>query len=169
MIPAWNEEDGIAAIAERVWAVGPALREVGIDDLELIVVDDGSRDRTAEVAAGFPFVRLLRHPVNRGYGAAIKTGFGQARGDLVAFLDADGTYPPENLPTLCRVAREDGADVVVGSRRSGAASQMPLVRRVGNFVWSSLISLIGNQRVADPASGMRVLQRSALDHLYPLP
>jgi hypothetical protein len=169
VIPAWNEEDGIAAIAERVWAVGPALREVGIDDLELIVVDDGSRDRTAEVAGSFPFVRLLRHPINRGYGAAIKTGFGQARGDLVAFLDADGTYPPENLPALCRVAREDGADVVVGSRRSGAASQMPLVRRVGNFVWSSLVSLIGNQRVADPASGMRVLQRSALDHLYPLP
>ena len=169
VIPAWNEEDGIAAIAERVWAVGPALREVGIDDLELIVVDDGSRDRTAEVAGSFPFVRLLRHPVNRGYGAAIKTGFGKARGDLVAFLDADGTYPPENLPALCRVAREDGAEVVVGSRRSGAASQMPLVRRVGNFVWSSLVSLIGNQRVADPASGMRVLQRSALDHLYPLP
>jgi len=169
VIPAWNEEDGIAAIAERVWAVGPALREVGIDDLELIVVDDGSRDRTAEVAGSFPFVRLLRHPVNRGYGAAIKTGFSKARGDLVAFLDADGTYPPENLPALCRVAREDGAEVVVGSRRSGAASQMPLVRRVGNFVWSSLVSLIGNQRVADPASGMRVLQRSALDHLYPLP
>jgi hypothetical protein len=169
VIPAWNEEDGIAAIAERVWSVGPALREVGIDDLELIVVDDGSRDRTAEVAGGFPFVRLLRHPVNRGYGAAIKTGFGQARGDLVAFLDADGTYPPENLPALCRVAREQGADVVVGSRRSGAASQMPVVRRVGNFVWSSLVSLIGNQRVADPASGMRVLQRAALDHLYPLP
>jgi hypothetical protein len=169
VIPAWNEEDGIAAIVERVWAVGPALREVGVDDLELLVVDDGSRDRTAEVAGGFPFVTLVRHSVNRGYGAAIKTGFGQARGDLVAFLDADGTYPPESLPALCREARENGADIVVGSRRSGAASQMPLVRRVGNFFWSSLVSVIGNQRVADPASGLRVLQRSALQHLDPLP
>jgi len=169
VIPAWNEEDGIAAIAQRVWAVGPALREVGIEELELIVVDDGSRDRTAEVAGSFPFVRLLRHPVNKGYGAAIKTGFGKAKGDLVAFLDADGTYPPESLPALCREARENGADIVVGSRRSGAASQMPMVRRVGNFVWSSLVSVIGNQRVADPASGLRVLQRSALEHLDPLP
>jgi glycosyltransferase involved in cell wall biosynthesis len=169
VIPAWNEEDGIAAIVERVWSVGPALAEVGVTDFELLVVDDGSRDRTAEVAGRFPFVKLVRHPVNRGYGAAIKTGFAQARGELVAFLDADGTYPPENLPALCRVAREQGADVVVGSRRSGAASEMPPVRRVGNFVWSSLVSVIGNHRVADPASGMRVLQRSALAHLYPLP
>lgn len=169
VIPALNEEDGIAAIVQRVQATRAALQTAGIDELEIIVVDDGSRDRTAEIAAGFPFVRLLRHPVNRGYGAAIKTGFAQARGELVAFLDADGTYPPERFADLCRVAREQGADVVVGSRRSGAASQMPLVRRVGNFIWSSLVSLIGNQRVADPASGMRVLRRSALARLYPLP
>jgi hypothetical protein len=87
----------------------------------------------------------------------------------VAFLDADGTYPPERFAELCRVALDDGADIVVGSRRSGAMSDMPLVRRLGNLVWSNLVSLIGNQRVADPASGMRVLRRSVLDRLYPLP
>jgi hypothetical protein len=169
VIPALNEENGIAAIIQRVQATRASLLTVGIDDLEIIVVDDGSRDRTAEIAAGFPFVRLLRHPVNRGYGAAIKTGFDAARGDLVAFLDADGTYPPERFADLCRTVREQAADVVVGSRRSGATSRMPLVRRVGNFIWSSLVSLVGNQRVADPASGMRVLRRSALARLCPLP
>ncbi|MGH2457757.1 MAG: glycosyltransferase family 2 protein [Chloroflexota bacterium] len=169
VIPALNEEGGIAEIIRRVQAVEPALQAIGVAALEIIVVDDGSRDRTSEIVASFPTVRLLRHPVNRGYGAAIKTGFGNARGQLLAFLDADGTYPPEHFTALCRIALEGGADVVVGSRRSGGESQMPLVRRVGNLIWSSLVSLIGGQRVADPASGMRVLRQSALHQLYPLP
>ncbi len=169
VIPALNEEDGIANIVQRVEAVRPALRAVGVAGLEIVVVDDGSQDRTAEIAAAFPYVRLVRHPHNRGYGAAIKTGFHHARGDLLAFTDADGTYPPEKFPDLCRVALEQPADVVVGSRRSGAQSKMPLVRQVGNFIWSNLVSLVGAQRVADPASGMRVIRRAALSRLYPLP
>ncbi len=169
VIPALNEEDGIANIIERVQAAEPSLEAVGVGNLEIIVVDDGSRDRTADVVAGFPAVRLVRHPVNRGYGAAIKTGFAQATGELLAFLDADGTYPPEYFAELCRIALDGPADLVVGSRRSGSRSEMPLVRRVGNFIWSNLVSLIGNQRVADPASGMRVLRQTALPQLYPLP
>lgn len=168
VIPAWNEEDGITAIVERVLAVRPSLAEVGVSELELIVVDDGSSDRTAAVVEDCEGVCLVRHEVNRGYGAALKTGFSAARGDLLAFLDADGTYPPECFPDLCREALE-GADLVVGSRRSGADSQMPLVRRVGNLMWSSLVTLLGNRRVVDPASGMRVFRREALERLYPLP
>ncbi|MCZ7570630.1 MAG: glycosyltransferase family 2 protein [Ardenticatenaceae bacterium] len=169
VIPALNEEDGIADIIQRVQAIEPSLRDEGVEYLELIVVDDGSEDRTAEIAASYAFVRLLRHPINRGYGAAIKTGFCHARGELLAFLDADGTYPPERFPDLCRAALLEDADVVVGSRRSGADSRMPALRRVGNFIWSNLVSLMGNHRVDDPASGMRVLRRSALPRLYPLP
>lgn len=168
VIPALNEERGIAEIIRRVEAARPALREAGVDEVEIIVVDDGSSDGTAEAAGTFPAVRVVRHLANRGYGAAIKTGFGAARGELLAFLDADGTYPPESLAPLCRAILKD-ADVAVGSRRSGARSQMPLMRRLGNFIWSNLVSLIGNQRVVDPASGMRVLRRSALLQLYPLP
>ena len=168
VIPAYNEEEGIADIVKRVLAVQPALDRVGISGLELIVVDDGSADRTAEIASASEGVRLIRHERNRGYGAAIKTGFGAARGQLVAFLDADGTYPPESFPELC-VKALNGADLVVGSRRSGSASEMPLVRRVGNLLWSSLVSILGNRRVADPASGMRVIRRTALAQLSPLP
>ncbi|RMF35308.1 MAG: glycosyltransferase family 2 protein [Chloroflexi bacterium] len=168
VIPALNEEDGIAEIIERVLAVRPALAEVGVEDLELIVVDDGSRDRTAEIAAGYAEVRLIRHPVNRGYGAAIKTGFRAARGELLAFLDADGTYPPERFPALCKPAL-DGADVVVGSRMAGTESDMPLVRRIGNIIFATLVSLVSNVRITDSASGQRVLRREALPILYPLP
>ena len=104
VIPAYNEEQGIAEIIDRVLAIRSDLPEVGVTDLEVIVVDDGSRDKTAEIAGQYEQVCLLRHKVNQGYGAALKTGFGRARGDLLAFLDADGTYPPERFPDLCRVA-----------------------------------------------------------------
>ena len=70
-------------------------------------------------------MRLIQHPVNRGYGAALKTGFNAATGDLLAFLDADGTYPPESFPELCRGVEEHDADLIIGSRMLGGESEMP--------------------------------------------
>ena len=169
VIPALNEENGIADIIERVLAVKAALAQVGVKELELIIVDDGSHDRTAEIVTAYPEVVLLQHPANRGYGAAIKTGFRRARGSLLAFLDADGTYPPEYFPQLCRPLLKDEADLVVGSRMAGSDSDMPLVRRIGNTIFATLVSIISNRRVTDSASGQRVLRRQILSHLYPLP
>jgi glycosyltransferase involved in cell wall biosynthesis len=169
VIPAYNEEGCIAEIVERVLSIPEKLTASGVEELELIVVDDGSSDRTAEIAAGYTGVRLIRQPVNRGYGAALKTGFSQAKGNLLGFLDADGTYPPEHFPDLCRVALEEEADLVIGSRMSGTESKMPLVRRIGNLIFANLVSLLSNVRVSDSASGMRVIRREALSRLYPLP
>ena len=168
VIPAYNEENGIKEIATRVLAIEPALREIGMQGLELLVVDDGSKDRTAEVASNIPGVRLIRHPRNKGYGAALKTGFSKATGELIAFLDADGTYPPEYFPKLCCAAM-NGADLVIGSRMAGEKSQMPITRRVGNFFFAGLLSLLGRQKVTDSASGMRVFKREILEQIYPLP
>jgi glycosyltransferase involved in cell wall biosynthesis len=168
VIPAYNEEHGIAEIASRVLSVAPDLKKVGIDQLELLVVDDGSKDCTAEVASKIPGVNLIRHPRNKGYGAALKTGFSKASGDLIGFLDADGTYPPEYFPQLC-LAALNGNDLVIGSRMAGADSQMPLTRRIGNFFFATLLTLLGRQKVTDSASGMRVFKREILEQLYPLP
>jgi glycosyltransferase involved in cell wall biosynthesis len=168
VIPAYNEEHGIAEIACRVLAVGPDLKKAGIDQLELLVVDDGSKDRTAEVAGAIPGVNLIRHPRNRGYGAALKTGFSKAKGDLIGFLDADGTYPPEFFPQLC-LAALNGTDLVIGSRMAGADSKMPLTRRIGNLFFATLLTLLGRQKVTDSASGMRVFKREILEQIYPLP
>jgi len=168
VIPAYNEENGIKKIADRVLAVAPALKKAGVERLELLVVDDGSKDRTADVAAGIPGVSLIRHSKNRGYGAALKTGFGKASGELVGFLDADGTYPPEYFPQLCQSAL-NGSDLVVGSRMAGEDSQMPVTRRIGNFFFANLLSILGRQKITDSASGMRVFKREILEQIYPLP
>lgn len=169
VIPAYNEEGAIRAVLDRVRAVGPALQEAGLREWEVIVVDDGSRDRTAEIVAAYPEVRLIRHPVNRGYGAALKTGFAHARGEWLAFLDADATYPPEVLPELYRIACAARADLVVGSRMGHADSEMPWVRRIGNWIFAFLLRVLGGTAVRDSASGMRLLRREVLERLYPLP
>jgi len=168
VIPAYNEENGIADIANRVLAVKPNLFEIGVSDLELIIVDDGSKDRTAEIAKNIKGVTLIQHPKNKGYGGALKTGFSNAKGDLVGFLDADGTYPPEYFPQLCKKSLE-GYELVIGSRMAGEDSSMPLTRRVGNFFFANLLSILGRQRVSDSASGMRVFHRKVYERILPLP
>jgi glycosyltransferase involved in cell wall biosynthesis len=169
VIPALNEEDSIDAVMTRVLAVEPALREVGVAGLELIVVDDGSTDRTPDLVRAVPRVRLIQHPVNCGYGAALKTGFAAASGEWVGFLDADGTYPAEYFPALCRAAQTQNADIVIGSRMAGAESEMPAVRRVGNILFAQLVSIISAEKITDSASGMRIFKRSILEQIYPLP
>jgi hypothetical protein len=84
-------------------------------------------------------------------------------------LDADGTYPPEQFPALLTAGRRQGADLVIGSRMAGTESQMPLSRRAGNLFFATLVSLIGNHRISDSASGMRIIRRERLPRLYPLP
>lgn len=167
-IPAYNEAGAVGETIERCLACEPALQEAGVRRFELIVVDDGSSDDTVERVKKFP-VRLIQHAVNRGYGAALKTGFSAAKYNLVGFLDADATYPPEYFPDLCRALIQQEADMVVGSRMSGAKSEMPFTRRVGNIVFARLLTAIGRTTVKDTASGMRVFRKTALKILSPLP
>ena len=169
VIPALNEEDSIQSIMARVLSIRSKLKAVGIRDLELIVVDDGSTDRTPEIVKATQGTRLIRHATNGGYGAALKTGFAAAEGEWVGFLDADGTYPPEYFPALCEVALAQDADIVIGSRMAGAEIEMPLVRRVGNLIFANLVSLVSATRITDSASGMRVFKKSILERIYPLP
>jgi glycosyltransferase involved in cell wall biosynthesis len=171
VIPAYNEEDSVAACIERVLAVEPELKKVGLDALELIIVDDCSKDRTAEIVKGYldRGVVLIQHKVNRNYGGALKTGFRHARGNFLAFMDADGTYPPEYYPNMFQAMLEQNADLVIGSRMAGVQSEMPLTRRIGNTLFAGLVTMIGNVRITDSASGQRILKREVLEKLYPLP
>lgn len=168
-IPVFNEEGAIAETLTRCLALGPVLQAAGIPAFEVIAVDDGSRDRSTEIIERHPGVRLIRHQRNRGYGAALKTGFAAARHELVGFLDADATYPPEQFPLLCRAIAEGPADLVIGSRMAGGPTGMPLVRRLGNRFFAGLLTLLGRSPVTDSASGMRVFRRDVLALLSPLP
>jgi hypothetical protein len=169
-IPVYNEEGAIRETLLRCLALGASLRQAGIPHFEVIAVDDGSKDRSAEIVESeFPEVHLIRHERNGGYGAALKTGFAAARYGLVGFIDADATYPPEQFPALCRAVLDGGADLVIGSRMAGTDTEMPAVRRLGNTFFAGLLTLIGRTPVTDSASGMRVFRREVLDLLAPLP
>lgn len=152
VVPAYNEE---GAIEREVHALHEALASSG-RHYELIVVDDGSTDRTAEIAATLP-CRLLRAGANRGYGAALKLGFQAAHTELVVITDADGTYPCGEIPRLVDAASE--YDMVVGAR-TGANVSVPLLRRPAKWFLRQLASFLAGFRIPDLNSGMRVIRRS---------
>jgi glycosyltransferase involved in cell wall biosynthesis len=169
VIPALDEAEAIGGTIRRCLDAREHVRaEGGVADVELIVVSDGSTDATAAIARGFAGVTVLEFERNRGYGAAIKAGFAAGSGDLVGFLDADGTCDPLFFAELCRAVADQGADVALGSRMSGN-SRMPWIRTVGNRAYAVLLSLLSNQQVSDTASGMRVIRRACLRDLGPLP
>jgi glycosyltransferase involved in cell wall biosynthesis len=169
VVPALNEEGAIASTLSRcLEARAEILRQAALAEVEIIVVSDGSTDRTAEIAKTFDEVRVIEFERNRGYGAAIKEGWRQGRGSLLGFLDADGTCDPRYFVAMCRIALEEKADVVLGSRL-GPDSKMPRIRRLGNRIYAFLLGLLCGRQVTDTASGMRVVRRDALKWLYPLP
>jgi|WetSurMetagenome_2_1015567.scaffolds.fasta_scaffold172835_2 glycosyltransferase involved in cell wall biosynthesis len=161
VIPAYNEEEGIGATLAEVHR---AL--TGLGDYEVVVVDDGSTDRTAEIAGRD--ARVIRHERNMGYGAAIKTGVAKCAYETICLLDADCTYPPSAIPSLLERFSGDGC-IVSGSRFLGSNRGMPLMRMVGNTFFTNFASLLLMRRVSDISSGMKVFTRSTFNGLEPLP
>lgn len=162
IVPAYNEEHGIAGVVE--W-IRRSLDGAGLD-FEVLVVDDGSADRTAELAeqAG---ARVLRHGGNRGYGEALKTGIRHAAHEWIAIIDADGSYPADQIPELSRhLAR---ADMVVGARTKAGAA-IPLIRRPAKLFLTWLASYLTETKIPDLNSGLRLFRRRlALEFLHILP
>ena len=169
-IPALNEEESIDSIIQRsIEARKFISANSPVTEVEITVVSDGSTDRTVERAGQYTdSINLIVFPQNKGYGAAIKEAWRQSDADLLGFLDADGTCDPKFFATLCQTAVAENADVVLGCRLN-ANSKMPLIRRIGNFIFATILSVFSSSRVRDTASGMRVVRRSSLDRLYPLP
>jgi glycosyltransferase involved in cell wall biosynthesis len=169
VIPALNEENAIGQTLSRCLEAREEIAQVaGLEQIELIVVSDGSTDHTAEIARSFADVRVIEFPQNRGYGAAILEGFRQGRGALLGFLDADGTCNPRYFAEMCRLIVEENAEIVLGSRL-GPDSQMPTVRRIGNWLFAMLLGILTGRTLTDSASGMRVMRREAIEQLLPMP
>ncbi len=161
VIPAYNEEGGLARV---VHGLQGTLERCGVP-FEIIVVDDGSRDRTLEVARGLHGVRVVSHPMNRGYGAALKTGIRAASGEHILICDGDGTYPPESIPEL--LAHLDGNDMVVAAR-TGPSVDIPLLRRLAKGVLRRLAIYLSESHIPDLNSGLRIFSRDAAIGYFPI-
>jgi glycosyltransferase involved in cell wall biosynthesis len=160
VVPAYNEAGGVVGVVRELFAVRPGL--------DVLVVDDGSSDQTAERAreAG---ARVVRLPYNLGIGGAVQTGFRYAMRngyDAAVQVDGDGQHVPAEIPALLAALAGDGADVVIGSRfldRRGYTTSR--IRRVGTRVFSLVNSLVLGQTVTDNTSGFRAFNRRALAFL----
>ena len=151
LVPVFNEVATAERLLRRVAAVRFPI------DREIIVVDDGSTDGTADEARAAG-ARVLSHATNRGYGAALKTGIRQARHELIGITDADGTYPAESIPALVEQLIRDGNDMVVAAR-TGESVVMPLVRRPAKWGLRQLAKLVAGEPIADLNSGLRIFRR----------
>jgi glycosyltransferase involved in cell wall biosynthesis len=154
VIPAFNEDATIGTVLDEIPGTMCGLR------VDVVVVDDGSRDGTSERALEHGAV-VCRHEKNRGQGTALRTGYRVAReggARYVATMDADGQWDPADLPAMVALLEADRADVVLGSRQLGRTEVKDRVRNVGVRFFSTLISAITRTRVTDSSSGLRVMR-----------
>ena len=153
IVPARNEEGAIGGVVREIRAFDPGL--------DVVVIDDGSTDGTAELAASAGAV-VLRLPFNLGIGGAVQTGFKYALDhgyDVAVRLDGDGQHDPAELPKLTGPLLRDEADIVVGSRFADPdpAYRPPLARRIGIGFFAAVVSLLVRQKVTDTTSGFQAL------------
>lgn len=155
IVPAYNEERGLEVVLSK-------LLQVVDDTYEVIVVDDGSTDRTAEVVLRFR-CRLIQHEVNSGKGQALKTGIRHAWGEAVLWLDADDTYPVAPIPRMA-AALHDSYDLVYASRR-GSRSHIPAFNRMGNALFRWAIRGLYGFKPYDPCTGLCGVRKKHLERM----
>ena len=161
LIPAFNEEAGLPPTLETL------LAERRLAGAQIIVIDDGSSDKTAEVAARFaPRVRVIRHKRNQGYGAGIKSGSRVATTTYVAWFDADGQHRATDLASIYETAIRDGYDAVLGARTADSAFVQS--RKLGKMVLSVVANSVAQQKIPDINCGLRLFRRQLLVAYLPL-
>jgi glycosyltransferase involved in cell wall biosynthesis len=159
IVPVYNERVTVAEVIRRIRAVDVPV------DVEVIVVDDGSSDGTEKVlsALGDSTVRILTHKVNQGKGAAIRTGLGAARGDLVLVQDADLEYDPEDWPSLLDPILRGKAQVVYGSRFTGQRKNMMPLHWIGNRFLSLVTNVLYSSTMSDMETCYKLFDSRVLE------
>ncbi len=170
VIPAYNESARLGATLEKVLAYVHAQRW----DAEVIVVNDGSRDNTADIVRGFvakdPILKLLENPGNRGKGYSVRNGMLHAQGRVILFSDADLSSPIEEAPKLLN-ALEAGADIAIGSRWLRAEMQtqrQPLHRQLFGRIFNLMLRMSLGLQYADTQCGFKAFKRTAAQAIFPL-
>ena len=162
VIPVFNEEVTVGNVVTRT---KKTLEQMGVS-YEILVVDDGSDDRSADIAQELKAHVLKK--AHQGKGFALRFGFGQAKGELVVTLDADGSHKPEEIPLVLRYLREDKADFVVGSRFLNSEenkTKIPKVNRTGNRMFNDLIGYLTGVTISDSQSGFRAIRSSLIKRM----
>jgi glycosyltransferase involved in cell wall biosynthesis len=156
--PAYNEEANIVTLAEKTSKVLSGICE----DYEVIIVNDGSKDKTAEVSAALAsrdrHVVALNHEKNRGYGAAVKTGMYASKFEWVFFTDGDGQFDVGEIPLLAKLT--DKYDLVNGFRIKRAD---PFMRKLNAFAWGTMVKFLFNFRVKDVDCAFKLIKKEILD------
>jgi len=161
--PAYNEEENVPIVVEKALKLLPQVA----DEYEVIIVDDGSRDRTGEVAErlsrAHPSVRVIHHDRNLGYGAALRSGFRAARYPWVAFTDSDGQFDFTDIERFLPFTRS--ADLILGYRLQRADSA---IRRLYTFGWALIPRLLLGLDVRDYSCGFKLIRKSVVEAVEPL-
>ena len=159
IIPAYNEAENLPSTLSRIPREQPA-------NIRVIVVDDGSTDGSADIARQHGANLVISHPHNKGLGAALRTGLQAARemdARAAVYIDADGEYPPEQIPDLLKPVVDGEADYVLGSRYLGTRHRQPLSRMIANRAFTWLLCLASGRRITDGQTGFRAFSRRALE------
>lgn len=161
VVPAYNEED---AIGDTVAGLIKIFDGQSPDSFEIIVVDDGSSDRTADIAEAAG-ARVIRKPHNVGYGHSLKVGIEKARYDTIVITDADGTYPIDQIPGFLEIYGQ-GFDMVVG-QRTGKYYRESIIKMPLRLLFKWLVEFTVGGAVPDVNSGLRVFSRAEMMKLFP--
>jgi glycosyltransferase involved in cell wall biosynthesis len=156
VIPAYNEENSIATTVKSLFSLGLENNW----DIEVIVVNDGSRDNTGKIALETG-ATIINHPINGGYGLSIQDGIEASKMPLIAITDADGTYPISELPNLLKMVTEDGFDMAVGAR-TGSEYKKGLWKYPARLAFKWLSEFVAGRRIPDINSGLRVMKKDKL-------
>jgi glycosyltransferase involved in cell wall biosynthesis len=155
VVPAYDEEKSVEKTIKELQGV---IKQLPEKNFEVIFIDDGSKDKTAERIKKHSGVVLLQHKTNRGYGAALKTGIAHAKGEWILIMDCDRTYPADRIPDLVKRA-DEGFDMIVGAR-TGKIVKVPFFRRPAKLFLRFLVNYLSGKRIPDFNSGFRIFKKS---------
>lgn len=158
--PCYNEEENVERVAREALAIAPAIS----DDFEIIIVNDGSRDRTGEIAERlakeYPQIKAVNHEQNKGYGGALQSGFKNATKELVFYTDGDGQFRIEEITKLLPLIEK--YDIVSGYRIN---RQDPPIRKINAFLWGTMVNLLFAFKVSDVDSAFKLYRRKIFDEI----
>lgn len=163
IIPTYNEERTIFNLINDIKKIMLSYSYT----YELIIIDDGSKDKTKELLNKIDGIRVISHPYNKGYGASLKTGILAAKNTLIIMLDGDGTYSPEDIPKLLKYY--ENYDLISGAR-VGTNVKIPLLRKPAKFILKTLAQFLAGKKIPDLNCGLRIIKKdNALKFFYLLP